>query len=452
MDVYLIEESIYYYDSIWRPIKPSKIKIAYLRACMRSYYDLLKDNHDGGLRYIEYLSEPNVYKIIANKYRDVSCYDPTDHALLQKLQESLPNINVIPSIAFIATPKQMSLITTSRQSNYYKIMKDLVGGILADVPSQDKTNRAIPPKDHNWPVPIEFNLDKYYNEAKRYASRFKDHRGEPDQVIRYPINSPQAKYYFKQFLKHRMANFGKYQDAIIEDESLMYHSNISAALNVGIIRPSEIVKMTRKYCESADIPINSYEGFIRQVLGWREYCRYMYTMKYQDMVSSNLPNNNRTFKDWKAWQDGTTGIYPIDQEIIKVNHTGYSHHIVRLMMFLNFFILVGIHPKEIYKWFMETICIDAYDWVMVFNVWGMGYFYKGAMSRPYISSSNYILRMSNYRADNHWNILWDGLFYNSIIKKPIQYVGYYSRNAKHINHTEVAIDYIKSKTVEISNH
>ena len=206
-------------------------------------------------------------------------------------------------------------------------------------------------------------------------------------------------------------------------------------LNIGLLDPNKVLSMIIK---QQQVPINSLEGLVRQLIGWREYMRYVYVMKYNMIRNANLPQNDMTFKSWDPWYNGATGIYPLDQEIKKAMKYGYAHHIIRLMIFMNFFILCEIHPDEIYKWFMEVVSIDAYDWVMISNIYAMGYFDKGAMRKPYITTSNYILKMSNYKRDGKWDVIWTALFYRFIAKKPSSYVGFYKRLLKDNKQTSVA--------------
>merc|ERR1719169_185324 len=154
--------------------------------------------------------------------------------------------------------------------------------------------------------------------------------------------------------------------------------------------------------------------------------RYLYSFQRERLLESNAPGNFKTFKDWASWYAGKTGLVPFDVEVRKALTCGYSHHIVRLMVFLNLFTLLGIHPSLIVKWFMEVVAIDAYDWVMVSNIYAMGYYYPAAMTKPYLSASNYLCRMTNYPKDGTWDTLWDGLFYVNITTKPSTFIGAYA--------------------------
>jgi deoxyribodipyrimidine photolyase-related protein len=155
--------------------------------------------------------------------------------------------------------------------------------------------------------------------------------------------------------------------------------------------------------------LNSLEGFIRQIIGWREFIRIVYEREGNKQRTKNYWGFDRKIPE-SFWQ-GTTGILPVDNVIKKVLQTGYSHHIERLMVIGNFMLLCEFHPDEVYRWFMEMY-VDAYDWVMVPNVYGMTQFADGGMmtTKPYISGSNYLLKMSDYQKGG-WTEIWDGLFW-----------------------------------------
>ena len=443
-----IEEPMLFYDPIKRPIKPNKIKIAYMRACMRYMYDNIQ------------IPKPNntkkVYKsyndVIGNtkysfleKYTSITMYDPTDIPLLAKYKEICKklgiHLEVIESPNFLMSKTDMQEYTSStkgistRHSGYYNFVKAKLG-ILKDIPNMDKYNREALGKVKNDNIIKPNKQNKaYYEEAIQYTNtHFKDHIGSLStlqNLYMYPISHKEAYQHFQVFLKDKLPNFGKYQDAISKENITLYHSCISAALNIGLLDPQRLVDMTMKYYDKNKkaIPINSLEGFIRQLIGWREYMRYLYVYHRDDMINSNIPKNTQTFtkSQNKAWYTGATGIYPLDNEIKKAISTGYAHHIVRLMVFLNFFILSGYHPYVIYKWFMEVVSIDAYDWVMVPNVYAMGYFYNKAMTRPYLSKSTYIAKMSDYKKDGKWDVTWDMMYDKFIREKPREYVFWYKR-------------------------
>jgi deoxyribodipyrimidine photolyase-related protein len=171
----------------------------------------------------------------------------------------------------------------------------------------------------------------------------------------------------------------------------------------------DVIKQTLEFAEKNDIPINSTEGFVRQIIGWREFIRGIYNVKGSEERTKNFWGFSRKIP--ASFYTGSTGIEPIDDAIKKVLNTGYAHHIERLMVLGNFMVLCEFDPDDVYQWFMELF-IDSYDWVMVPNVYGMSLYADGGLmsTKPYISSSNYIMKMSNYKKGD-WQATWDGLFW-----------------------------------------
>jgi deoxyribodipyrimidine photolyase-related protein len=184
---------------------------------------------------------------------------------------------------------------------------------------------------------------------------------------------------------------------------------LSPLINIGLLTPQQVLDETLRYAEKASIPINSVEGFVRQIIGWREFIYQVYARAGSKQRTRNYWGFKRTIP--ASFYDGTTGIVPLDDAIQKLQQTGYNHHIERLMIIGNFMLLCEFDPNQVYQWFMEMY-VDAYDWVMVPNVYGMTQFADGGLmtTKPYISGSNYILKMSNY-PKGEWQAIWDGLFW-----------------------------------------
>ena len=253
----------------------------------------------------------------------------------------------------------------------------------------------------------------FFQEAKNYVSKnFPNHYGELTDFQIYPTTFDEAENWFIDFLENRFLEFGDYEDSIVKNQHFLHHSVLSPLLNVGLLTPKSIIEKTIDFAEKNNIPINSLEGFVRQILGWREFIRGVYLYKGSFERNQNFWNHQNPLP--KSFYTGETGIPPIDITIKKILKTGYAHHIERLMLLSNFMNLCKIHPHQIYQWFMEMF-IDAYDWVMVPNVYGMSLFADGGVmsTKPYISGSNYIIKMSNYPKGD-WTEIWDALFWNFI--------------------------------------
>ena len=222
----------------------------------------------------------------------------------------------------------------------------------------------------------------------------------------------QAKNALNLFLEKRFLDFGSYEDAISTEYRFIFHSVLSPAMNIGLLTPNEVVKASLDFSDHHSIPLNSLEGFIRQIIGGREFIRGIYEVKGTYQRTRN--HWNFTKKIPEEFYSGNTGIDPVDDTINNIMKYAYSHHIERLMILGNIMCLLRYDPDEVYKWFMELF-IDSYDWVMVPNVYGMSQFADGGImsTKPYISGSNYIMKMSNYKK-GEWNLKWDALYWNFI--------------------------------------
>jgi deoxyribodipyrimidine photolyase-related protein len=428
-ELFIIEEPHYFSTA---EIKPNKIKIAYMRACMRFYYDKLK-KEGFKITYINFsdLTKPSGYSFM--KKDDCYCYDLNDFKLRERYKSlKLPELNEIETPMFIMKRADLDVYNKKTKSpthaSFYEFSKKKLG-LLEGVKNQDAYNRSNPRETidmNNHQSYINTN-QSYYKEAIDYANSnlFKSHIGNAslESMKYYPINSKDAYDAFHYFLNKNLSNFGLFQDVIRDNNPFNYHALISPMLNIGLLNPLKLVDIYRKYKDK--VPLTAYEGFIRQLIGWREYMRYLYLYKYDELIKSNNHHNNKTID--KSWYSGTTGILILDNEIKKAITYGYAHHIVRLMVFLNFFILTEIRPSDIYKWFMEVVSIDAYDWVMIPNIYSMGYFSSIGMRRPYLSSSNYLLKMSNYKKDGKWDVIWTDK-YRSFVKS--RKINFYLRSIK----------------------
>jgi len=237
----------------------------------------------------------------------------------------------------------------------------------------------------------------------------------------YPTTTSDAKLWLDEFLHSRFELFGPYEDAIECGQNWLYHSVLTPMLNVGLLTPDYVVKQALQHADEYKLPLNSVEGFIRQVIGWREFMRATYEDMGVTMRTVNHWQHTRPMP--KAFYTARTGIAPVDDCISRVNEHAYCHHIERLMVLGGFMFLCEIHPDAIYKWFMELF-IDSYDWVMVPNVYSMSQHADGGLTttKPYFSGSNYIIKMSHYKK-GHWSEIWDALFWRWIIKNQEKLAG-----------------------------
>ena len=331
-------------------------------------------------------------------------------------------INFLDSPMFLNTrndfKKYLSKVKKPFMASYYKqqrIEKNIL--MNGDKPigekwSFDEENRKKIPDNFSIPSLPNFTEDIVVKGVKKTVDDFfSDHPGDVNSFW-LGTSRKDALKALDLFIKDKITNFGDYEDAVKKNAPFLLHSVLSPYLNVGLITPKEIIKKILDTGKNKKIPLNSLEGFIRQVIGWREFMRGIYQNYEDKLENTNFFNHQRKLTD--DWYNGTTGIDPIDDAIQDVNKYGYAHHIIRLMHLSNIMTLSQLHPKEIYKWFMEMF-VDSSDWVMSPNVYGMGTFSDGGIfsTKPYICGSNYIIKMSNYKKGN-WSDIVDGLYWNFI--------------------------------------
>ena len=273
----------------------------------------------------------------------------------------------------------------------------------------DHDNRERPPRDgREWPSITLFEHDEIDNDILKNLDDFWG--AYPKGV--WPVTREQALIRLNEFINGALKPFGPYEDAMLGKEWKLAHSVLSSSLNIGLLHPMEVVRTVEQAYTDGEAPINSVEGFIRQVIGWREFIRGIYREDSETQVQKNYWKHDRQLTD--SWYSGKTGILPLDDCILGAQKTGYSHHIPRLMVICNLMNLSGVSPHEIYKWFMEMY-IDSTEWVMIPNVYGMATFSDGGLmsTKPYTCGSNYILKMSNYKRGQWCNVV-DGLYWRFI--------------------------------------
>ncbi len=216
------------------------------------------------------------------------------------------------------------------------------------------------------------------------------------EPFHWGVTRSQALEVLEHFITHCLDNFGAYQDAMVTGEYTLWHSLLSPYLNLGLITPGEVIQRVEEAYYQQQFPLNSVEGFVRQVLGWREYMQGVYQWVEADYFQLNWFNHTHPLPRF-YWDGELTDMNCFRQILQQVAKTGYAHHIQRLMILSNFALIMGVSPFELENWF-HSVFIDAYDWVMQTNVLGMGQFADGGIlaSKPYAASANYIHKMSDY--------------------------------------------------------
>jgi deoxyribodipyrimidine photolyase-related protein len=422
--IYLVEEYLFF-----KQYKFHKQKIAFHRASMK-FYESFLISQKIKVVYIDAFNElsdvrkfiPYLHSIGVNK---VEYIDTTDYLLERRIEKACNThailFNKNQSPLFLNTPEEITAYFSEKKrmfhADFYKQQR-LSRNILLESNQKpiggkwtyDDENRLKYPKGKTPPKVVNLNANHFYKEAIAYTQKyFPDNYGNLNIDFIYPSTFDESKKWLNNFLTKRFSEFGAYEDAIVADQNFLHHSVLTPMLNVGLLTPQFIIDETLQYASNNNIALNSLEGFIRQIMGWREFIRAVYQLKGNEERTKNYWGFTRKIPP--SFWNGTTGIEPIDQTIKKVLETGYCHHIERLMVLGNFMLLCEFNPDEVYRWFMELF-IDAYDWVMVPNVYGMSQFADGGLmaTKPYISGSNYLMKMSDYNKGN-WQSTWDGLFW-----------------------------------------
>ena len=371
----------------------NKKKLIIHKSTQLYLYDLLKSKGYS----VKYINLDDKFKL--KKYK---LYDPVDKIDLPN------NFSLVETPNFLLTKEQYGLYRKKSDkfifNNFYMFTKDLLN-ILPGVKSQDKFNRKTIPKDLDIPkVPKNTDGKKFIEQGIKFVNdKFPNNYGNCNNFFQ-PITHKDAKKFLKDFIKYKFKDFGEYQDGVLKENNTLFHSLLSSSINCGLINPTDIMKEIEKIKDT--IPLNSYEGYVRQLF-WREYQRYTYI--YYNFQNKNYFGLNKNLT--KDWYEGTLGIDPVDDSIKNAFDTAYLHHIERLMIIGNYMVLSEIKPMEGFKWFME-FAADSYEWVMHQNVLDMVFFVSGGatMRRPYMSSSNYVLKMSDYKKKewtNKWNKKYD---------------------------------------------
>jgi deoxyribodipyrimidine photolyase-related protein len=422
--IYLVEEFLYF-----KHYNFHKKKIAFHRASMKFYESYLQSKNRKVV-YIDSFDElADVRKLIpylkSNGIQSFDYIDTTDYWLEKRIlgtsKECDIHANKKPTPLFLNTFEELaSFFATKKrmfQTDFYKQQR-LSRNILLENNQTpiggkwtfDDENRLKYPKGKTVPNTTFLEVNAFYSEAITYTEKyFSNNYGELNTDFIYPTTFAESKGWLAEFFKSRFSEFGAYEDAIVENENILHHSVLTPMMNVGLLSPKFVIEEALSYASNHEVPLNSLEGFIRQILGWREFIRAVYELKGNEERTKNHWGFKRKIP--ASFWNGSTGIEPIDSVIKKVLETGYAHHIERLMVLGNFMLLCEFDPDEVYRWFMELF-IDAYDWVMVPNVYGMSQFADGGImaTKPYISGSNYLMKMSDYKK-GEWQPIWDGLFW-----------------------------------------
>lgn len=422
--IYLVEESLFLTE-----FKFHKQKLLLHRLSLKAYQ---KELTSAGytVHYIDVVNHPQTDDVFKKLHElginTIYIADTTDDWLERRIRASTTKYNqkriLLPSELFILKSDYQERYEKSRKhlANFYKSLRidldlllDKEGEPLGGQFSFDEANRSKLPKSQPLPADILYYKNEDIEAALVWLKALPgEHFGE--EQVWLPYKREDALVFFRKFLSDRFDNFGKYEDAIISEHHRLFHSAISPLLNIGLLNPKEVIEEAILYGQKNRIPLNSIEGFLRQILGWREFIRAAYEVDGRKMRTQNYFKHTRKLPDF-MWT-GESDLKPISDAVGKALKTGYNHHIERLMVLGNFLLLSEINPDEVYGWFM-AMYVDAYDWVMVPNVYSMSQFADGGIfaTKPYISGSNYLRKMSDYPKGD-WEEIYTSLYWNFINK------------------------------------
>ncbi|RYU90531.1 cryptochrome/photolyase family protein [Mucilaginibacter terrigena] len=427
--VYLVEEYLFFNQYIFH-----KKKLVLHRASMQYYADSLSKK---GIQ-VKYIEATNklcdirrlIPHLAGQGVKQIHYCDVADDWLAKRLDSQCATHNIAlakyRTPNFLNSPDDVADFFDNRktyfQTDFYiaqrkqrNILLESDGKPIGGKWTYDSENRLKFPKKQNPPLLNVPKANEYVTVAQQWVDKhYPDNYGSTASPFGnlggfYPVTHHDAAHWLNNFLEHRFQNFGVYEDAMVSQESFLYHSVLSPLLNIGLLNPQEVIDKALDFAASNGTPLNSLEGFVRQVMGWREFIHIVYQREGVKQRTKNYWGFKRRIplSFWK----GETGIVPVDTIIKRVLRTGYSHHIERLMVIGNFMLLCEFNPHDVYKWFMEMY-VDAYDWVMVPNTYGMTQFADGGlmMTKPYISGSNYLMKMGDWPKGD-WQDTWDGLFW-----------------------------------------
>lgn len=410
-----------------------KHKIIFFFLAMRAYRQELEQmgyrvHYEEFNRKSSSFEEGLAHFIEKNKITHLSCFEIEDNFFAKRIEACAHAIGVelqiFSSPMFLCSRADFQAYLKERKrplmKSFYETQRKNLGILVKDGKpiggkwSFDSENRLPLPKDIS---PPQLNFFSATAEERKLmelvAENFGGHPGDTSDFW-LPTDRRGARGWLRDFLRDRLAYFGDFEDAIPVHSEFVYHSVLTPFLNCGLLTPREVIDEALAHAQKHSLPLNSLEGFVRQVIGWREFVRGIYQNYDEIQQRRNFWHHKNKLS--LVWYQGNSGIPPLDETIRRVLKRGYAHHIERLMIVGSLMVLLEIDPREAHRWFMEMF-IDSSDWVMGPNVYGMALFSDGGIfaTKPYICGSNYLRKMGGYAKDE-WCDGVDGLYW-SFIKK-----------------------------------
>lgn len=397
-------------------IKHHKKKIALLFSAMRHFAEELS-NDGWQVDYIKLDDSENSGSFKGEVERALSRHEienivitePAEYRVMQDVKswskQFGKTVEILPDDRFIATHHEFETWAEGRKQlrmeYFYRDMRRKTNLLMnGNEPeggkwNYDSENRKPAKDDMFMPKPVQFEPDEITQDVlKLVEDKFGDHFGDLEPFW-FAVTHEQANEVLEYFLEAALPSFGDYQDAMLMGQRFLYHSLLSPYINCGLLNPLEVCKRVEAEYKKGRVPLNATEGFIRQIIGWREYVRGIYWLKMPEYVNRNFLEADRKLPDF--YWTGETDMTCLREAITQTKEEAYAHHIQRLMVTGNFAMLAGVDPHEVHEWYL-AVYADAYEWVELPNTLGMSQFGDGGIlgSKPYAASGNYINKMSDY--------------------------------------------------------
>ncbi|OAN80407.1 deoxyribodipyrimidine photolyase [Sulfitobacter pontiacus] len=395
-------------------------KIALIFAAMRKFAHALEQ--DGWtVAYTQLDDTDNAGSIVGELLRraaqtgasEVLATEPGEWRLIDKLKYAPLKVHLLPDDRFLATHAEFEAWAEGRKAlrmeYFYREMRRKTGLLMeGDQPAGgkwnfDHDNRKAAPEDVTVDGPLRFDPDATTREVLELVqARFGDNFGALEPFW-FATTRAEALQALDHFITNALPRFGDYQDAMLNENEFLYHAILSPYLNIGLLNVTEICEAAANAYASGHAPINAAEGFIRQIIGWREYVRGIYFLEGPDYTARNILGHDRDLP-WFYW-GGETRMNCVAKAVGQTRTQAYAHHIQRLMVTGNFALLAGIDPAQVHEWYL-AVYADAFEWVEAPNTIGMSQFADGGViaSKPYVSSGAYINRMSDHCKSCHYSV------------------------------------------------
>ena len=401
-------------DSLFSKLPYHKHKLVLILASMRNYKTYLK-SIKRSVFYVD-LKKSSIYKnelkkiIVSHRFSQLVWMRSSDKRPNAMLKDMASEMNLehqeLENEQFV-TPLELSKKWFDEKQkpvmdSFYRWQRGRMNILMVDGKpeggkwSYDELNRQPLPKNIKIPALPAVTPVNFESAAKDVESFYRSNAGSTKDFW-LPTTHAEAEHWLKDFIKHRLSNFGPYEDAMSSGEAFLFHSVLSPMLNTGLLTPSQVLDLAAREYKKGQVSINSYEGFVRQIIGWREYMHGLYTHKQVKIVGNYFAFKKKLEPWWYSGDIPEDLELPV-REVLKTTYKyGYNHHIERLMVLGNWFLLNGYDPDDVYRWFC-SLYVDAYEWVMVANVYGMSQYADGGFTatKPYISGGNYLQKMGKW--------------------------------------------------------